>query len=295
MNPSLISTWLSIGRIHIVAIACMGCFTFGWLFLGEHPWMLSAFCALDWFLVNLLNRVVDLKEDQANQIAGADIVARNKRLVLWGGFSLLGASFLVSAILAPTITIYRLLYHLLGFSYNWPLFPGGRRLKQLYFWKNTASATGFLLTLFAYPLSTIHWDFSKLPQGLTGTSVGLTALFFFLFEISYEILYDLRDLPGDRLAEVKTYPVVHGEAVSLYIIDTLLAVSILILWAGFWMGHLPWKICIMFVAPVLQWVLYKRALARGPLTSADCIRLTWLGAMLLVCYHVWVWLGLPGV
>ena len=34
--------------------------SFGWIFTGEYPWLLAAVCAVDWFVVNLLNRVVDL-------------------------------------------------------------------------------------------------------------------------------------------------------------------------------------------------------------------------------------------
>jgi hypothetical protein len=50
----------------------------------------------------------------------------------------------------------------------------------------------------------------------------------------------------------------------------------------------------MGIAPLAQIVLYKRWLRRG-ITSADCVGLTWLGAALLVAYHAWVALGLPGV
>jgi hypothetical protein len=50
----------------------------------------------------------------------------------------------------------------------------------------------------------------------------------------------------------------------------------------------------MGVAPLLQVVLVRRALARG-ITSRDCIALTWLGAALLLAYHGWIAAGLPGV
>jgi len=49
----------SIGRLHIVAIAVAGTFTFGWLFTGRYLWAIAALAGFDWFLVNLLNRVVD--------------------------------------------------------------------------------------------------------------------------------------------------------------------------------------------------------------------------------------------
>jgi hypothetical protein len=56
---------------------------------------------------------------------------------------------------------------------------------------------------------------------------------------------------------------------------------------------LPWRIAIMGAAPLIQVALARRALARG-ITSADCIRITWVGAALLAGYHVWVALDLPG-
>src|SRR6478609_4260509 len=209
----------TISRLHIVAIAALGTFTFGWLFSGAHLWLLSAVCALDWFLVNLLNRVVDLKEDAANGIRGTDFVARHRRAILIGGFALLIGSLIALAPVFPTVTPLRVAYHLLGFAYNWPLFPGGRRLKQLYFWKNTASATGFLITVFAYPIAAAG------HARLSWSGILAAAAFFFLFELSYEVLYDLRDAPGDAAAAVHTYPVVHGERGAVRIIDVLLIAS----------------------------------------------------------------------
>lgn len=277
----------SVGRLHIVAIAALGTFTFGWLFTGRHPWALAAVCALDWFLVNLLNRVVDIPEDRANQIVGTDFVARHRRALVFLGFGTLAASFVATAILLPALTPLRVGYHALGLAYNWPLLPGRRRIKQLYFWKNTASAMGFMLTVFGYPLAAAGWERVDLP------AVLWSAAFFFPFELSYEVIYDLRDAPGDRAAGVRTYPVVHGERGAMLVIDALIALSIAALVGGFATGGLPWRIFVMIAAPVLQLVLYKRFVRRG-VTSADCIRLTWLGAGLLAVYHLWSAAGLPG-
>lgn len=287
--------FLSVSRFHIVTIAALGTFTFGWLLLGEYPWLLAVVSALDWFIVNLLNRVVDLPEDQANRIVGTSFVQRHQASLKWSGFTLLLGSLIGVYFLLPEITLFRLLYHCLGLSYNWPLLPGNRRIKQLYFWKNTASATGFLLTLFCYPLAIVYgkgngWNF---PPGITLWTVMLTALFFFLFEISYEVIYDLRDQEGDRLAGIETYPVVHGEQGAIYIIDFLLGASFLVLVIGYLTGPVPWRIFIMGAAPVIQMVIYKYWLRRC-ITTEDCIYLTWLGAGLLLVYHVWYLAGLPG-
>jgi 4-hydroxybenzoate polyprenyltransferase len=286
--------WLlgSISRIHIVAIAALGTFTFGWLFTGVHPWLLTGVCALDWFLVNLLNRVVDLEEDQANAIFGTDFVARHRRAIIALGFALLFGSIAGLYWVVPAITPLRVGFHALGFAYNWPLLPGGRRIKQLYFWKNTASATGFMLTVFGYPLARAGWR--PAAPAIHWSTIAFSAAFFMLFELSYEVIYDLRDAKGDALAEVRTYPVVHGERGASHIIDALLLASLLSLVVGYAVGAVPWRIAVMGAAPAVQLVLYKRWLRRG-ITSRDCIRLTWLGTALLTVYHLWIAIGLPGV
>lgn len=281
---------LSIGRIHIVAIGALGTFTFGYLFTGRHLLGLAAVSGLDWFLVNWLNRVVDLKEDTANQIRGTELVGKSPRAFAIFGFAVLAASFVALYFVYPAITPFRAAYHALGLAYNYPFLPGKRRIKQLYFWKNTASAVGFLLTVFGYPLAESG---GKLPEGISPATVVLAGLFFFAFELSYEVIYDLRDAPGDAEAGVRTYPVVHGQAGAVRIIDGLLALSAAVLVLGYAVSLVPWRLFIMIAAPLIQLVVYKRALRRG-ITSATCIGLTWLGASLLFTYHLWIHFRLPG-
>ena len=283
---------LSISRLHIVVIAALGTFTFGWIFTGQYPWLLSAVCALDWFLVNLLNRVVDLREDEKNGIVGTDFVARHRHGITLLGLGLLASSLVAVLLVAPAITPLRVAYHLLGLAYNWPL-PGRRRIKQLYLWKNTASAAGFMITLFGYPLATLAGSGGSLAPGISSWTIITAGIFFFLFELSYEVIYDLRDRRGDALAGVRSFPVVHGVGGAVRIIDGLIATSCAVLVAGYLGGVLPWKVLIMIFAPLMQLVIYKRAARRG-ITTSDCIGITWLGAALLLVYHLWVFLDLPG-
>lgn len=283
-------TLVAIGRLHIVAIGALAALTFGWVFFGERMPVVALVAASDWFLVNLLNRVVDLKEDRANGIVGTDFVARRRREILVVGFASLAASFVAVAILAPPLLPFRLAFHALGFAYNWPLLPGKRRIKQLYFWKNTASAIGFVLTVFAYPLAL------GLSAGLTlrigAGGVAAAVLFFTLFELSYEVLYDLRDTAGDRAADVATYSVVHGEAVAGRIAEGLMLASIAVVVTSYVAGALPWRVVVMVAAPVVQLAYYR---LRAGVRASDCIRLTWIGTAMLAAYNGWISLGLPGV
>ena len=288
--------FLHISRLHIVAIAAMGVFTFGWLFTGTYPWLLTIVCALDWYIVNLANKIADFKEDQANFITGTAFVIHHRRKLLYVTISVLIISIVIVHLLNPAITGLRILGHLLGIFYNWPLLPRKKRLKELYFWKNTSSALGFLITVFGYPLATVYYNDPsfQFPVGISWMTVLFSGLFFFLFEVSYEIIYDLRDINGDALAGLKTYPVVHGEFAAIYIIDILLFFSVLTLCMGYMLQIVPWRIFIMTGAPVLQFIVYKKALRRG-ISTGDCIMITWLGVSMFTIFHLWVLVDLPGV
>ena len=288
-----IALFASISRLHIVAIGALGALTFGWVFFGLRLPLVAAVAALDWFLVNLLNRVVDIPEDRANGIVGTDFVARNRRGLVALGFGMLATSLLAVHVVAPMLTPFRVAFHALGLAYNWPLLPGRRRIKQLYFWKNTASACGFVLTVFAYPLALGRTLGLELRMSTLG--VVLTCAFFVLFELSYEVLYDLRDAPGDRAAGVATYPVVHGERTAMRIVDGLVAVSSALAIGGYFLGAVPWRVVVMVAAPIIQVVYYKQIAGRREISARDCIRLTWIGSALLAAYNVWVTFGLPGV
>lgn len=284
--PARLADLAHLGRLHIVAIATLGCVTFGRFLTGRVLVGVALVCALDWFLVNFVNRAVDLAEDRVNGIAGTELMARHRRVFVPAAFLALVGSLVAIGLWAPALTPWRVGYHLLGLAYNYPLLPGRRRIKALYFWKNTASALGFLITLFAYPVSV---------AGLTAppATVAALAAFFFLFEVSYEVIYDLRDLEGDRREGIRTYPAVHGERGAVRIIDALLAASAIALAVGYAAGALRWGHFVMILAPALQAAYYKRALRRG-ITSADCIRLTLVGAALLGLYNAWIAIGLPG-
>ncbi|HEY4222947.1 MAG TPA: UbiA family prenyltransferase, partial [Myxococcota bacterium] len=246
-NMRALATLASIARIHIVAIGALGTLTLGFALTGSHPWALALVSGCDWFIDNLLNRVVDLEEDAKNGIDGTALVAKHKRAVLVIGFSALALSFALTALWAPALLPLRAAFHALGFAYNWPLRPGWRRIKQLAFWKNTASATGFLLTVFAYPLALY-------PRALDVTDITLacTGAFFFLFELSYEVLYDLRDVDGDRVAHVNTWPALLGVTHGWRIAMLQMLASFAVIAIAFALALVPWRIAVMGAAPLIQ-------------------------------------------
>jgi 4-hydroxybenzoate polyprenyltransferase len=274
-----------LGRPHIAAIAALGTLTFGRMLSGRMLIGLAVIAGLDWFVVNFVNRAVDLEEDRLNAIPGVGYLAAHRRFVAGGSIAVLALSLVMTHLAAPMLTPFRLGYHLLGASYNFKLV--GRRLKHVYGVKNVASAAGFLLTGFAYPLAFAG-------ATLDVKAIAALALFFFLFELSYELVYDLRDLDGDRAAGIPTLPAVHGATWVVRAVDLLAVCSIAILAGSFASGRLSWGHAVLAVAPALQMVLLRIWRSRGGPTGADCVRLTWAGASLLAVYQLWLLMGLPG-
>jgi 4-hydroxybenzoate polyprenyltransferase len=298
--PDKLADIASILRVHIILIAVTAAMVFGWVLTDQYVWGVALLGGLDWLLINLLNRVTDLKEDLANGIRGTDrlVGAQQRVLALWIGIFV--GSFVLSHLVWPELTPIRLVVQLIGVGYSFrivPTIPGSdgkvlRRFKDLYFFKNFMSAVLFVQTVFLYPLITNDWVITY-PGGIA--AVVWLAVFFVTFEITYEILYDMRDLEGDTLANVPTYPVVHGLDRSRQIIDGLLLTSVIVLSVAVLVGAVGVRELLMLAAPVIQWIWYRPRFRRG-LTTADCIQVTYLGGALLILFligtRIWLDAGL---
>jgi 4-hydroxybenzoate polyprenyltransferase len=281
-------------RIHIVLIAVMGTMVFGWLITDRYLYGVALVVGLDWLLINLMNRLSDIPEDLANRIPATEKI-QNRRHAIIAVFAVVFAgSLLFTWFWRPELTGWRLFMQATGMVYNFRLLPmpgGRRRLKEVYFFKNFMSALGFVTTCFFYPLATIGY------QPLIGWVAVLALIFYFMpFELTYEILYDLRDVEGDRAIHVPTYPVVHGTAITHRIIHGLLLGSVGLLGAAFLAGAIGVRELLMAQGPVIHYLVMRPMLRRGPDTS-DCIRITNLGwgllALYLLCTALWIASGLP--
>ena len=138
-----------------------------------------------------------------------------------------------------------------------------------------------------------HHGIMNFPSGISWATVCFSALFLFLFILSNEIIYDMRDIQGDKFAGLRTYPVVHGQRMAGVIIDGLIISSIIVFSIGFFFHFVPWRLYILTAAPVLQFILYKRAIRNG-ITPKYCTGMTWIGAAMFIVYHLWVIADLPG-
>jgi 4-hydroxybenzoate polyprenyltransferase len=295
-RPSLgsLHSGLAIARYHILLIAMTATLVFGWLATGSYPWTIALVTGLDWFLINLLNRATDVGEDLANKIPGTDLVARRKRAIELGSLLAIAGSLAALHLAWPFLTPFRVLVHAIGLGYSYRLVPTPRglaRFKEIYFLKNFMSAVLFVLTCVAYPIAAAP-DNRVMPW----PALAALVLFFVPFELTYEILYDLRDLEGDRAHAIPTYPVVHGPERARQIVDALLLGSGAAIAVALAAGAIGLREGLMAAAPVAQLLVYRPRYRRG-LTSKDAILITHAGTALLVVYLAgtagWVALGLP--
>ncbi|MDP7035610.1 MAG: UbiA family prenyltransferase [Planctomycetota bacterium] len=281
-------------RLHIINIAMAATLVFGRILVGEWLVTTALWVGLDWFLINLLNRVSDLDEDEQSGISGTGWVRRYRRFLSWAcGFLLVG-SLMMTAWLDRELLLWRSVVQAIGLAYNFRILPtraGWRRFKALYFFKNTMSAVLFVLTVFVYPLVRADWKPLFSWEG-----VGILIGFFLLFEMTYEIVYDCRDVEGDRTEGIPTYPVVHGLEGARRIVGGLLLVSSSLLLIGFLLGWIGVREGLMLAAPLLQYG-YGRSRWGPGWTEQDCIRLTHLGTAQLFLYlagtAIWDWAGGP--
>lgn len=284
------ATFMHVSRFHIIVIAAAASLTFSWVFSGQFWMGIPLIVAVDWFLVNLMNRVVDLAEDQLNGVVGVGFVAQHARRLTWLCLAIMVLSFPVVSLLYPALLVPRALFHLIGLGYNYRFVPSLRgltRFKEAYFFKNFMSGVLFILSGIVYPvLAAGVWEQTP-PLKLV-----LLMGFFLAMDLTYEIMYDLRDLEGDKAVGVPTFPVVHGEGVARGIILGLLGLAATLLVAGYATGHLLFRELLMGAAVIQQYLFYRVKVVKG-LTQADCVFVTWLGAAQLMSYNLWVGLGLP--
>jgi 4-hydroxybenzoate polyprenyltransferase len=279
-------TLSSLCRPHIVAIAALAALVFGWLFDGAFHAGPPLLVGLDWFLLNLWNRLADLPEDRRNGVAGATFAASHRTALGWGATIVFLVSLPISAVYGWPLVAFRLLFQAGGYVYSFrpTALP---RLKEVYLVKNVASGVLFLISVFGYPL--LAGAAAHAPSAL---EVFWLMAFFLPFEITYELLYDLRDVAGDRAEGIRTVAVVKGERGTRRLIGWLLLASAAALVVGFCTRSLAFAELVMVAAPLQQWILVRWPL-RDAVTQRGAVVATWLGAAQLLSFALWVAAGLP--
>ena len=293
--------WLQLFRPHILSIVYFSTLTYGFIFSERYDLLLPLVAVWDWFFVNFTNKATDVAEDLQNHIPGAQAMSNHRRAVEWANAALITLGLLAGLFIYPEILPFRFLFTVIGLAYNYRIVPTLRRqnrrglalartrLKEMYFFKNFGSSMLFTLSVFVYPLFAFG-----VAETYPWPRLALAVLFFIPLELTYEILYDLRDLDGDRAQGVPTYPVVHGRKRALQLVYGLIALSAVAPLIGALTGLLRLREWIVVMGCVQQAIVIGWFTRRGRQPSQrDTEVATYLGAAQLLSYNLWVVGGLP--
>ncbi len=195
-------TFLSVSSIFVGATGFFQTFI-GYILLGGPPSLPMCIAAfLITFSTYSLNKLTDMAEDSINMPERVKFIRDRRQLIL---LTSLGA-YLLSIPLAFSVTpkalpilFVPLLANLL---YSSRLLPGIPRMKDIPVMKNVFVATSWAMVCTLLP----SVDISNVPR-----MTALAVLYFMFVKVFINtILYDIRDVDGDRASGVKTIPVLLG-------------------------------------------------------------------------------------
>jgi len=195
-----------LNRLHIIvsAPAIMWCWS---------GFLKMRFRSIDYLIITLAvacicqwNRLTDVKEDALNcpdDLKDAQTKSGAIKVFCYAGGTI---AILLALFTEPSWRLAGLVAFgaAVGYFYNTPLLPScpHLRLKNLFIIKNVSSGAGWSLGLLVFPMLRAHTQ----PDGLFLTAF----VYMFAMVMTYEIMWDMRDVEGDTRAGIRTLPVVLG-------------------------------------------------------------------------------------
>lgn len=191
----------------------------------------------------IYNQVTDAAEDAHNYTDRYRLFGTRP----WVARIAIAACFLTGFVLALRsgwlFTLYGGAANLLASCYSRPLpGPGGRtfRIKELPYVKNAYAGLMWSLMLVATP-------YLYCRTALDAPGLFVMAVWFGL-DYFVELLWDVRDLPGDRATGVRTIPVLHGDRVAARLLVLVHCATCAVYLAGIATGALRPLRGLVFVA-----------------------------------------------
>lgn len=195
-----------LNRLHIIAgaPAIMWCWS---------QFLKMRFRLIDYLIITLTvacicqwNRLTDIAEDTLNcpdDLKDAQAKRRYIRFFCYTGGTIAVFSSLFTGLAWNTAGLVSF-GAAVGYFYNTPLLPSRPhlRLKNIFIIKNMSSGAGWSSGLLIYPMLRAHeqpdWRFC------------IAFVYMFAMVMTYEIMWDIRDMEGDARAGIKSVPVVLG-------------------------------------------------------------------------------------
>ncbi len=194
---------------------------FSFLLYGTEPtWNLLAATFFIVFTVYGLNKLTDLREDGINNPERVRYVIRLEKVLKYGVMISLVLALILGALSGIRAVLVLIFPMVAGVLYSIRLLPGRPRLKDVTGVKNLIIASTWANGTAFLPYIT--------TGGMLSLKVFLVYYFFFTKSMINTMLFDVRDIEGDRINGVKTIPVTLGLEKSRILL--LLLNSTLIPW-----------------------------------------------------------------
>lgn len=235
-------------------------------------------CAMFFVIYSVysLNRLTDQEEDAVNMPARSLFVQGNERFLLTLAIVSYVAALFLGWLESPLAAIILLVPFMSGILYSKHLFSaiGIPRLKDIFLVKSFIVASSWTICASFLPALYLH-NFVKL---------WFVFPFFFIKIFINTILFDVRDVEGDMLNNVKTVPVVIGIARTRQLL--LIIQSMLVMWSIFFLDLFSGYYSILTINMVYGYlyILYfcndnHRKISRDILVDGE-----W------VIMSIWVWI-----
>lgn len=176
----------------------------GYILLGEEPIMLTCMIVfLIAFSVYSLDKIADLDKDIINMPSRSSFISGRKKLVILSSLGAYALALLLAIFSTPAAVPIILVPLIANAFYGTRLLSGVPRLKDIPVMKNVVVASTWALITALIPALTTG------PPG----ALAIAMVFYFMFVKTFidTVLYDMRDVKGDRLNGVRTIPVMLGE------------------------------------------------------------------------------------
>ena len=195
-----------LNRLHIIisAPAVMWCWS---------EFLKIRFRGIDYLIITLTvacicqwNRLTDREEDALNCPADLKEAQAKSRAIKFFCYASGTFAILLALLTEPTWKIAGLVAFgaAVGYFYNSPISPSQPhlRFKNMFIIKNFSSGAGWSAGLLIFPMLRAHTQ----PDGRFFTAF----VYMLAMVMTYEIMWDIRDMPGDALAGIRTLPAVLG-------------------------------------------------------------------------------------
>jgi 4-hydroxybenzoate polyprenyltransferase len=250
--------YLFTNRVHVFVMPAL--LTFFWNFDARLPLPFEYYLMITLTTAGgyITNMYTDRAEDAINypsryRFFGVHIGATKAAIVIC---YFLG--FLLSLRAGWAFVLYGGVVHMLGGLYGWPIRLGSRRfrIKEVPVVKNLYA--GFF------------WSAALIltPYFYVGEKPGLLAVLLIVISLGgnyfVELMWDVRDMAGDRASGVRTIPVLFGETVACWLLRGIHLVTCLTIAFGLWLGLLQpeksWILLILYLPIGLLFVEWYRRL-----------------------------------